>query len=291
MQQVRIVITEYLNKVHIPSVGVTDIAEILLIAFLIYHMLNWIKNTRAWSLLRGLVAIFIFILTAALFNMSTVLWIVRNVAGIFVMGLVVILQPELRKGMEELGQKNFLRNIFHIDTENNDVEDMGRITSEIVRACVEMAKVKTGALIVLQKETPLQEYAKTGIEIDALVSSQLLINIFEKNTPLHDGAVIISGNRVVAATCYLPLSESSIDKGLGTRHRAGLGIAETTDSYTIIVSEETGRISGAYKGKLTSDMNPGDLKSRLTELFQTTTPYVSRRSLLFQWIGRDGRNE
>ena len=199
--------------------------------------------------------------------MSTILWIVQHVTGIAVTAVVILLQPELRSAMEELGQTNILSSLFNLDyTRTPEGRFSDKTITEIVRACMQMSRVRTGALIVIEQTSPLQEYARTGIDMDALVTSQLLINIFEKNTPLHDGAVIIRNNRVVAATCYLPLSENRMDKNLGTRHRAGVGISEVTDSLTIIVSEESGEISLAYRGALTRNVSEDYLRERLVTL-------------------------
>ncbi len=154
-----------------------------------------------------------------------------------------------------------------------------------MRACTDMAKVKTGALIVIERKTPLNEYEKTGIDIDAVVSSQLLVNIFQKNTPLHDGAVLIRRDRVVSATCYLPLSDNKLDKNLGTRHRAGVGISEVTDSLTIIVSEETGQISAAYRGTLDRNLDASMLRAKLVEL-QNKQAADDRRGIIPPWRGR-----
>ena len=250
-----------------PNLRWTDIVEILILAFLIYHILVWIKNTRAWSLLKGLLVVCAFVAIAALFNMSTILWIVQHVTELAVTAIVILLQPELRSAMEELGQTNILSSLFNFDyTKTPEGRFSDKTINEIVRASVQMSRVHTGALIVIEQNSPLQEYARTGIDVDALVTSQLLINIFEKNTPLHDGAVIIKNNRVVSATCYLPLSENRMDKNLGTRHRAGVGISEVTDSLTIIVSEETGEISLAYRGALTRKVSEDALRERLVTL-------------------------
>ncbi len=247
-----------------PMVRWSDYIEIFIIAFLIYHILVWARNTRLWSLLKGVIVILVFILVCALLNMSTILWIVEKVFNIAVIGIVVILQPELRKALEELGRKNFFSNVLAL----GDVKAEGRFSdktlNEITRACVEMGKVRTGALIVIEQNHPLTEYERTGIDVDAIVTSQLLINIFEHNTPLHDGAVIIRGDRVVSATCYLPLSDNmGIGKELGTRHRAGIGVSEATDALVIIVSEETGKISVAYEGELERALDSDRLRERL----------------------------
>ena len=267
MQRVLSIIQSFLNQIHVPNLRWTDIVEILILAFLIYHILLWIKNTRAWSLLKGLLVVGAFVALAALFNMSTILWIVQHVTGLAVTAIVILLQPELRSAMEELGQTNILSSLFNLDnTRTPEGRFSDKTINEIVRASMQMSRVRTGALIVIEQTSPLQEYARTGIDMDALVTSQLLVNIFEKNTPLHDGAVIIRNNRIVAATCYLPLSENRMDKNLGTRHRAGVGISEVTDSLTIIVSEESGEISLAYRGALTRKVTEDELRERLVTL-------------------------
>lgn len=288
MQQLNTFIATYFSKLHMPTVYWTDVAEIIILTFLAYHILVWIKNTRAWALLKGVTVIAVFILIAALFRMNTILWIVQNVFSIAAIAIVVMLQPELRKAMEELGKKNLFSSILSFDsskTEEGRFSD--RTINEIVKASVEMGKVKTGALIVIEQEQPLSEYERTGIDVDGIVTSQLLINIFEHNTPLHDGAVIVRGNRVVSATCYLPLSDNmALSKELGTRHRAGVGISEVTDSLTVIVSEENGKISVAYDGQLERGLDAERLKARLSEI-QNKPAEEKKRKL---WKGRS-RNE
>lgn len=250
---------------NLPKISITDIVEIIIIAFLIYYMLVWIKNTRAWMLLRGLMVILLFVLLAALFQMNTIIWIARNTLNVLVIALVVIFQPEMRKALENLGRKNVLAFLFSFDSSKEDTGKFSDKTiNEMVKACYEMGKVKTGALIVVEDEIVLSEYERTGIAVDGILTSQLLINIFEHNTPLHDGAVIVRENRIVAATCYLPLSDNmELSKQLGTRHRAGVGISEQTDSVTIIVSEETGQVSVAQGGKLTRSVNSAKLREIL----------------------------
>lgn len=284
MSQLNNFIATYIARM--PSIRWVDIVEILLIAFLMYHILVWVKNTRAWSLLKGIIVIAVFILIAAYFQMNTILWIVQNAFGVAVTAVVVILQPELRKALEELGQKNIISSIIPFETSRTSEE--GRFSdktiNEITKACVEMGKVKTGALIVIEQNQSLTEYERTGIDVDGIVTSQLLINIFEKNTPLHDGAVIVRGNRVTSATCYLPLSDNmALSKDLGTRHRAGVGISEATDSMTVIVSEETGKISVAYKGELERSLDGDRLKERLKSIQNKPEEEQKKRIL---WKGR-----
>ncbi len=284
MSQLNDFIATYIARM--PSIRWVDIVEILLIAFLMYHILVWVKNTRAWSLLKGIIVIAVFILIAAYFQMNTILWIVQNAFGVAVTAVVVILQPELRKALEELGQKNIISSIIPFETYRTSEE--GRFSdktiNEITKACVEMGKVKTGALIVIEQNQSLSEYERTGIDVDGIVTSQLLINIFEKNTPLHDGAVIVRGNRITSATCYLPLSDNmALSKDLGTRHRAGVGISEATDSMTVIVSEETGKISVAYKGELERSLDGDRLKERLKSIQNKPEEEPKKRIL---WKGR-----
>ena len=267
MQQIELFLDTNLTSLHMPNIRTTDIVEILIIAFLVYHILVWAKNTRIWSLMKGIVIIVIFVLLAALFNMTTILWIVQNVFSIAVIAIVVVLQPELRKALEQLGRKNIFSSLLPFDSSKNSGRFSDKTVNEITRACIEMAKVRTGALIVIEQNHSLAEYERTGIDVDGIVTSQLLINIFEHNTPLHDGAVIIRGDRITSATCYLPLSDNmELGKELGTRHRAGVGVSEATDSLTLIVSEETGKISVAYGGELERGVDSDRLKERLRQI-------------------------
>jgi diadenylate cyclase len=288
MQQLNNLMASQLSNLHIPTIHWTDIVEIIILTFVAYHILVWIKNTRAWALLKGVVVIAVFILIAAIFKMNTILWIVSNVFSIAAIAMVVVLQPELRKALEELGRKNFVSSILSFDGgKSEDGLFSDRTVNEIVKACVEMGKAKTGALIVIERSQSLYEYERTGIDVDALISSQLLINIFEHNTPLHDGAIIVRGNRVISATCYLPLSDNmALSKDLGTRHRAGVGISEATDSLTVIVSEENGKISVAYEGQLERGLDAERLRTRLTDI-QNKPAEEKKRKL---WKGRS-RNE
>lgn len=267
---------------HRLSVRWEDIVEILIISFLVYHIMTWIKNTKAWFLMKGILIISVFIVLAIIFQMNTILWIVENVISIAVIAVVVILQPELRRALEEIGRKNIISNILPF--EKAVLERFSdKTVNDIVKASFEMGKVKTGALMVIEQQVTLTEYERTGIEVDGIVSSQLLINIFEHNTPLHDGAVIIRGNRIVSATCYLPLSDNlGISKDLGTRHRAGIGISEATDALTVIVSEETGQVSVTYEGKLYRNLDANGLKEKL-QLIQNKETEEKKHRL---WKGR-----
>lgn len=266
---------------NLPKITVTDVVEIVIIAFLIYYMLVWIKNTRAWMLLKGLLVIMLFVLVAAVFQMNTIIWIAKNVTSVAIIAVVIIFQPEMRKALENLGRKNILASLFSFDFSKGETGKFSDKTiNELVKACYEMGKVKTGALIVVEDDIALTEYERTGIAVDGIITSQLLINIFEKNTPLHDGAIIVRGDRVVAATCYLPLTDSlSISKDLGTRHRAAVGISEVSDSMTIVVSEETGRVSIAMGGELYRNVDAEFLRNKLA-FIQRREQEVSKIELL-----------
>ena len=245
----------------------TNILEIIIISFVVYEILYWVKNTRAWTVLKGLVVICAFALLAAVLHLTTILWILENITGIAVAALLIIFQPELRKALEQLGSQKIISSILSFDDGKEERGFTEKTVNELVRATFEMAKVKTGALMVIERNTSLKEIERTGIEINGLVTSQLLINIFEHNTPLHDGAVVIRGNRVAAATCYLPLSDNmTISKDLGTRHRAAVGVSEVTDSLTIVVSEETGRVSVAEGGGLTRIADAESLRKVLAQV-------------------------
>lgn len=255
---------KYMYWITPQKIKPTDIVEIFIITFLFYHVLVWIKGTRAWMLFKGIVVILVFILVAAVFQMNTILWLASRTVDVALMALAVIFQPELRKALDQLGRKKFVTALFDFGMMQESGRFSDRTINELVKASFEMGKVKTGALIVVEQDIVLTEYERTGIELDSLLTSQLLINIFEKNTPLHDGAIIVRGDRVVAATCYLPLSDSmAISKELGTRHRAAIGISEVSDSLTIIVSEETGAVSVAKTGRIFRNLDQDGLRTHL----------------------------
>ncbi|HAX58504.1 MAG TPA: TIGR00159 family protein [Eubacterium sp.] len=280
-------IGDFLNNIYRPNVEFSDIAEILIIAFFLYHIILWMKTSRAWTLLKGILVIIIFALIAYLCKFTTILWIAGKTINVALIAVVVIFQPELRKALEQLGNKRYLAGLLQFD----DLKDKKEIFSdrtidELVKASYEMAKHKTGALIVIEQEINLQDYINTGIDIDAFVSNQLLINIFEHNTPLHDGAVIIRGNRIVSATCYLPLSDNmDLSKELGTRHRAGAGISEATDAFVIIVSEETGKVSIAHNGQLVRNVDGEYLRNKL-ELLKIGNLDMGKRIKIWKRGGR-----
>lgn len=290
METIFRVLRRYVDGLYLPDIQIVDIIEIIILAVIIYFCISWIKRTRAYTLLKGVYILAIFILLANLFQMTTLLWIMKGVGTVALTALVIIFQPELRKALEDLGQKKIVSSILPIQFDSKK-EDEDRYTdktiTELVRAVYDMSEVKTGALIVMEMDIILNDYVNTGIRMDSLLSSQLLINIFEHNTPLHDGAIIVQGDRILAATCYLPLSDNkNVSKHLGTRHRAALGISEVSDSFTIVVSEETGRVSYAYGGALTTEVTPNELREQLIKL-QKNKMDESESKKFRIWKGRD----
>ena len=274
-----------LTSIRLDTIGWSDVAEMIILAFLIYHILLWIKTTRAWTLVKGFIVIFAFLLLAVIWEMDTILWIAGKVFDIGILAVVIVFQPELRKALEQLGQKNIITDLLNLDNQKEEKELFSDKTAEaIVKACVEMSKVKTGALIVIENNVPLGEFERTGIPLDAQMSSQLLLNIFEHNTPLHDGAIIVRGNRIVAATCYLPLSDNmTLSKELGTRHRAAVGVSEVSDAITVVVSEETGAISITQYSEIRRNITAEELKAQLLTLQNKTTEGIRFRL----WKGRE----
>ena len=220
-------------------------------------------------------------MVAALLQLNVILWIFSKTISAGITLLLIVFQPELRAALEQLGQKKIINSFNLFDDQRDKNERFSNSTIDnIVTATFELAKTKTAALIVIENDVQLSECERTGIALDSKISSQLLINIFEHNTPLHDGAVLVRGNKIVSATCYLPLSDNlHLSKELGTRHRAGVGISEVSDSLTIIVSEETGKVSIAVGGKITRNINADSLRKRLKNLQNKTDENKKIKSL------------
>jgi diadenylate cyclase len=247
------VIKEAIDKmafINIPYIGIRDILDVLVVSYVIYIVLVWIKDTRTWALFKGVFIILVMAIVSYVLQLHTVWWVISNAITVGMIALLVVFQPELRRALEQIGRGRFYESL--LSTSDSVIEGMTDETIEsIAKACMHMSKVKTGALIVIEQDTKLGDVQRTGIDIDAVITSQLLINIFEKNTPLHDGAVIVRSNRIAAATCFLPLTDSmEVSKELGTRHRAAIGISEVTDAIVLVVSEETGAISYVKNGKI-----------------------------------------
>lgn len=258
---------KYISGVYFPEVQVTDVIEVLILTFIIYQVILWIKNTKAWMLLKGIFVLAAFILIAALFQMNTILFIAKNAVSVLAIATIIVFQPELRRALEKLGEKKFLSSVMPFEGGWEKIRFQEETIDSIVEAAFAMGRVKTGALMVVEQAIQLSEYESTGIYMDCLVSMQVLINIFEHNTPLHDGAIIIRGDRIVSATCYLPLSDNmGLSKDLGTRHRAAVGMSEVSDALVIVVSEETGAVSVAQGGQLYRSVNRGQLREYLVNI-------------------------
>ncbi len=288
METIRTFFRDYVAWLSMPSINVIDIIEIIIIAFAVYHIVIWIKDTRAWVLMKGIIVLFLVWIIAMILGMNVLLWIFQNAMVIGITAIVIIFQPEFRNALEQLGRKSFSSISPFEDSKNKTERYSDRSIQGIVKAVYEMAKAKTGALIVVEREIQCREFERTGIPIDAEISSQLLINIFEHNTPLHDGAVILRDNRVVSATCYLPLSDNlELSKDLGTRHRASIGVSEVSDSLTIVVSEETGVVSVAAEGKLTRHVDA----EAMTELLRRVSRKSSDSSRRRWWKGAKKREK
>ncbi len=244
-----------------------NIIEILVLAVIVYYLILWIKRSRAWVLLRGVVVLLVFVLLANALELNVISFIADRTLSILVIALLVLFQPELRAALEQIGQGKYIRYFLRSNRSQTEKMYPGEAIKEIVDASFRMGKNKTGALICLEREIKLDEYVNSGIRINGILTSALLINIFEKNTPLHDGAVILQGAKVTAATCYLPLTKNNeIDKDLGTRHRAAIGLTEETDSWVVVVSEETGSVSLARSGELLHDLTPDSLRAELMRI-------------------------
>lgn len=262
-----------LSTLSIPSVHITDIIDIIIVAIVIYTVIHWVKETRAWSLFRGLMVIAMFSLLSYNLHFYTITWIIERTFSVGVIAVIIIFQPELRKVLEQIGASGFSSVTGLLQTKPSDDRLSPQDANEIVEACVKMAEVKTGALIVIERNVSMGDIVSaSGVTVDAVISSQLLINIFEDKTPLHDGAVIIRDNRVAAASCILPVTQSEIGQELGTRHRAAVGASEVSDAFIIVVSEETGKISIARDGKLEKAVSEAVFRQELLNLCEKTTP-------------------
>lgn len=247
----------------ISTISLLDIFDMVLVAFVLYKLYVMIKDTRALALLKGLIVMLIATVISKWLGLNVIYWLLQKTMTVVLVALPVVFQPELRRALEQLGRGGlFKKSVFLNEEEQENLLD------ELTKAVAVLAKNKIGALIVLERETGLNDYIETGITVDGLVSNEFLINIFIPNTPLHDGAVILRGNRIMAAGCLLPLTEDrSLKKELGTRHRAAIGLSEQTDAAVVVVSEETGIISLARAGRLVRDLDADVLKDKLRILF------------------------
>ena len=265
------VITELLDTYRMVNIRVTDVVEIIILAFLIYEIMVWIKKTRAWVLLKGFGVLLVFIFIAILFDMNTILWLARNVFSLGITALVIVFQPELRRALEQMG-RNGVSKPFTLAAAPKDAEAELQLQRKgilaVGEACMTLQKLKMGALIVFERKTKLKEIVDTGTVVNAEPTAAIIGNIFFNKAPLHDGAMVMRDGMVYAAGCILPLTKNdSISIDLGTRHRAAIGMSENSDAVVVVVSEETGQISIAVNGILTRNYT----KETLINALETMT--------------------
>lgn len=279
-----------LSNVTIPSIRITDIIDIIIVAIIIYTIIHWIQETRAWTLFKGLLVIICVSFLSYSFHFYTLTWIIERTLSVGIIALVIIFQPELRKALEQIGNGSF-NSVTGLLQVNQEVGVISASSAdEILDACVKMSNARTGALIAIEKSVPLSSVVNnSGVATDAMISSQLLINIFEDKTPLHDGAVIIRDNRIAAASCILRVTSKEIGQELGTRHRAAVGGSEDSDALFIIVSEETGKISIASGGSLRKGVSEKELKKELYSLVETTTQKPISLSTLWKGLNKNDK--
>jgi len=266
-----------------PSFGFFQVLDILIITVVLYLFFKWVRRTQGWVLFKGIVFIAAIALLAEVFNLSTVQWIVSNTIAMGLVVVVVLFQPELRKGLEQLGKGQYL---FPLKNDSEQViHSSAHTINEIIKAVQIMSESEIGALIVLEQNVDLREHEGNGTLLDAVVSTQLLLNIFEKNAPLHDGAVVVRNNRISSASCILPLTSEHVAAELGTRHRAAIGVTEVSDARVVVVSEETGTVSIVTGGEIKRDVTDRELRETLLwgepvksrfSLFKTS-PFTRKR--------------
>lgn len=277
---------EFLKGIFL-NIRIRDIIDIVIVAVVFYKVFKLIRETRAEQLIKGIFAIFVFekISGEGWLELYTINWILKNTMTVGVIAILIVFQPELRRGLEYIGRSRFFTKSF-LEIKG---ESLSKTVEEIVEACASLSRQRIGALIVLERETGLNEVVETGTKINGIVSSNLLINIFIPNTPLHDGAVIIKDDMIKAAACFLPLTENmGVSKELGTRHRAALGISERSDSLSIIVSEETGAISIAENGTIRRHLDSKTLRQILIDMYK---PKDTPQTFMTKWRRKDEQRE
>ena len=256
-----------------------NIVDVAILTILIYNVIKLVMHTRSNSIFKGIAVVLVMAWVSDLLRFSAVTWLLNQIISMGLLVIVILFQPEFRRGLDQIGRSKFFRRFFGLPSRKREHEQVEQPVAEIVRAMSDMARQKIGALIVIERHTGLGDVIESGTRVDAEISAPLIKNIFEPNTPLHDGAMIIRDRRINAAACILPLSEDpTISRDLGTRHRAAIGITETTDAVSLIVSEETGIMSMAREGRLTRHLDARALTILLTELF---TPDRS----MYTWLG------
>lgn len=274
---------EFLSNLFI-NIRIRDILDIFIVGVVFYKLFMLIRETRAEQLLKGIILLFVAAKISDVLELYTLFWILEKTMTVGVIAILIVFQPELRRGLEYIGRtKFFSKSIVEVA-----VEETKQTVEKIVEACASLARQDIGALIIIERETGLNEIAETGTKINGKVSSELLINIFIPNTPLHDGAVLIKNDNIKAASCFLPLTENiNLSKELGTRHRAALGITEKSDALAIVVSEETGIISIAEKGKIKRKIKPDQLEKILLDIYK---PQTNTLNLFSRWRNKNEQN-
>lgn len=288
MENILEFINNYISWVSLPKINIGSIFELGLLTFILYYIVKWIRKTKAWILIKGVIFLFAFYVFSYIFELHAFTFIFENLFNLFIIGAMVIFSPEIRKALEDVGKHNFVNKLTTI---NGNIEIKEKFSDksieEIIEAVKIMSEAKTGALILFEQNDSLSEYDETGISINGDITKQLIINIFEHNTPLHDGALTLRDDKIAYGTCYLPLSNNmGISKDLGTRHRAALGASEEKDCYIIVVSEETGAISCAYKGELLHNISLEKLKEILITAQQKEINDISIKSKIKKGVNK-----
>jgi diadenylate cyclase len=247
-----------------PLYIIRAIVDISIVSFVVYKVIMLVKETRAWQLIKGLFLILVATELSKILRLTTINFILENLLSVLALGAIILFQPELRRALEKIGRSRF-KDIFGFDEDNIRIQTTA-VIEEIVKACTDLSAKYTGALIVIERDTKIGDIINTGTQLDSCVSTELLVNIFVPDTPLHDGAVIIRDNKIKAAACFLPLTDNpNLSKELGTRHRAALGITEVSDCIAVVVSEESGKISFALNGGLTRNLTSDTLRKALNK--------------------------
>ncbi|KHM52711.1 hypothetical protein NZ47_03335 [Anaerovibrio lipolyticus] len=273
------------SQIHglIRTVSFWDVVDILIVAVILYKVYEMLQDTRAITLVKGLIVLMIVTLVSSLLELHVISWLLQKTVTLLFVALPIVFQPELRRALERLGQGRFLGLDQYLD-----VEEANSLTNEIDKAVFNMADKKIGALLVIEKNVGINEIIDTGIKIEGLITTEFLMNVFIPNTPLHDGAAVIRGKRLVAAGCYLPLTENrSLSSELGTRHRAAIGLSEQCDAVIIIVSEETGVVSVAENGRIERYMTHDSLRQRIRPLFVKEKSSIKFKDIIANWRKKD----
>ncbi|MBQ1855003.1 MAG: diadenylate cyclase CdaA [Anaerovibrio sp.] len=282
---INILVFPITSQIHglIRTVGFWDVVDILIVAVILYKVYEMLQDTRAITLVKGLIVLMIVTLVAGLLELHVISWLLQKTVTLLFVALPIVFQPELRRALERLGQGRFLGLDQYLD-----VEEANTLTNEIDKAVFNMADKKIGALLVIEKNVGINEIIDTGIKIEGLITTEFLMNVFIPNTPLHDGAAVVRGKRLVAAGCYLPLTENrSLSSELGTRHRAAIGLSEQCDAVIIIVSEETGVVSVAENGRIERYMTHDSLRQRIRPLFVKEKSSIKFKDIIANWRKKD----